>query len=254
MQACPCRCEQRSHSLYQSPPAMLPPRVPPQVLENSEGGTAGTLLAAVNNCVTPAGRRRLRQWLCRPLARIADIEARQDAVAALMGPAEEAAAAARTLFKGGQVTGGKRGRRMQHPAHVSSCFSHASLHTRCPAKSTSYKHRNCQPPPAPHPHPTPPTHHHHHMHIRTNYHNLFPITPTPTPPPTPLPARSCRGGRPGAGPGAHHGGGAGGGGGAGRPPRHPLRGRGAQEGQGVCVCGVGWGGGGGRRAATPSAC
>lgn len=71
-----------------------------QVLENSEGGTQGTLLAALNNCVTPAGRRRLRQWLCRPLYRIADITARQDAVADLMGGAEEAAAAARSLFKG----------------------------------------------------------------------------------------------------------------------------------------------------------
>ncbi len=71
-----------------------------QVLENSEGGTQGTLLAALNNCVTPAGRRRLRQWLCRPLYRIADIAARQDAVADLMGGAEEAAAAARGLFKG----------------------------------------------------------------------------------------------------------------------------------------------------------
>jgi len=47
------------------------------VLENSEGGTGGTLLAALNNCVTPVGRRRLRQWLCRPLFRIPDIEARQ---------------------------------------------------------------------------------------------------------------------------------------------------------------------------------
>ncbi|KAL4857543.1 DNA mismatch repair protein 6 [Chlorella vulgaris] len=71
-----------------------------EVLENSEGGTEGTLLAALNNCVTPAGRRRLRQWLCRPLAAIPDIEARQDAVAALLGPAEEAAATARSLFKG----------------------------------------------------------------------------------------------------------------------------------------------------------
>ena len=48
-----------------------------QVLENGEGGTEGTLLAALNNCVTPVGRRRLRQWLCRPLARIPDIVARQ---------------------------------------------------------------------------------------------------------------------------------------------------------------------------------
>ncbi|EFN52031.1 hypothetical protein CHLNCDRAFT_139631 [Chlorella variabilis] len=71
-----------------------------EVLENSEGGPEGTLLAALDNCVTPAGRRRLRQWLCRPLARIPDIQARQDAVAELMGSAEEAAGAARALFKG----------------------------------------------------------------------------------------------------------------------------------------------------------
>ncbi len=82
-----------------------PPRraalLPPQVLENGEGGLAGTLLAAVDNCVTPAGRRRLRQWLCRPLFRMADISARQDAVHDLIGPAEEAAQQARELFKGG---------------------------------------------------------------------------------------------------------------------------------------------------------
>ena len=50
------------------------------MLENSEGGLGGSLLAAVDNCATPAGRRRLRQWLCRPLFRVAEIEARQDAV------------------------------------------------------------------------------------------------------------------------------------------------------------------------------
>jgi DNA mismatch repair protein MSH6 len=71
-----------------------------QVLENSTGGTQGTLLAAVDNCATPAGRRLLRQWLVRPLGRVAVIEARQDAVAALMGPAAEAAARARKQFAG----------------------------------------------------------------------------------------------------------------------------------------------------------
>eukprot|EP00887_Chlorella_sp_A99_P007330 scaffold2.g7330.t1 len=70
------------------------------VLENAEGGATGSLLAALDHCVTPAGRRRLRQWLCRPLHRIADIEARQDAVADLMGPAEDAACTARKLFSG----------------------------------------------------------------------------------------------------------------------------------------------------------
>ena len=71
-----------------------------QVLENSTGGTQGTLLAAVDNCATPAGRRLLRQWLVRPLGRVAAIEARQDAVAALMGPAAEAASLARKHFAG----------------------------------------------------------------------------------------------------------------------------------------------------------
>ncbi len=69
-----------------------------QVLENSTGGTQGTLLAAVDNCATPAGRRLLRQWLVRPLGRVAAIEARQYAVAALMGPAAEAAGRARKHF------------------------------------------------------------------------------------------------------------------------------------------------------------
>lgn len=71
-----------------------------EILENSEGGTAGTLLAALDHCTTPFGRRRLRQWLCRPLCRVADIVARQDAVADLMGPAEDAAGAARKALAG----------------------------------------------------------------------------------------------------------------------------------------------------------
>ena len=50
-----------------------------EILENTEGGIVGTLMAALDHCTTPFGRRRLRQWLCRPLCRIADIVARQDA-------------------------------------------------------------------------------------------------------------------------------------------------------------------------------
>ena len=71
-----------------------------QVLENSTCGTEGTLLAAVENCATPAGRRLLRQWLVRPLAQVGAIVKRQDAVAALMGPAQEAASRARSQFAG----------------------------------------------------------------------------------------------------------------------------------------------------------
>ena len=81
-----------------------------QVLENSTGGTAGTLLAAVDNCATPAGRRLLRQWLVRPLARVSAIVARQDAVAALMGPAQDAAGRARKQFSGPWRTPLARGR------------------------------------------------------------------------------------------------------------------------------------------------
>ncbi len=64
----------------------LTTRAPPswQVLENAEGGVAGSLLAALDFCATPMGRRRLRAWLCRPLGRISDITDRQDAVEELM--------------------------------------------------------------------------------------------------------------------------------------------------------------------------
>jgi DNA mismatch repair protein MSH6 len=71
-----------------------------EIMENSEGGVAGTLLAALDHCATPFGRRRLRGWLCRPLCRVADIEARQDAIADLMGPGEEAAGNARRALAG----------------------------------------------------------------------------------------------------------------------------------------------------------
>ena len=71
-----------------------------EIMENSEGGVVGTLLAALDHCTTPFGRRRLRQWLCRPLCRVEDITARQDAVADLMGVAEEAAGAARKALSG----------------------------------------------------------------------------------------------------------------------------------------------------------
>ncbi|KAL4517804.1 hypothetical protein Ndes2526A_g02182 [Nannochloris sp. 'desiccata'] len=71
-----------------------------EIMENSEGGVVGTLLAALDHCTTPFGRRRLRQWLCRPLCRVSDIVLRQDAVQDLMGPAEEAAGTARKSLSG----------------------------------------------------------------------------------------------------------------------------------------------------------
>ncbi|KAG2440549.1 hypothetical protein HYH02_010133 [Chlamydomonas schloesseri] len=72
-----------------------------EILENGDGGSAGTLLSVLDHCTTPFGRRRLRQWLCRPLCRVGDIRLRQDAVAALMeGGLAEAAGQARKLLAG----------------------------------------------------------------------------------------------------------------------------------------------------------
>lgn len=70
-----------------------------QILENERGGTAGTLLAALEDCVTPFGRRRFKAWLTRPLARASDIRARQDVVECMLGPAAEAVYQARALLK-----------------------------------------------------------------------------------------------------------------------------------------------------------
>ncbi|KAK3233260.1 hypothetical protein CYMTET_56430 [Cymbomonas tetramitiformis] len=70
-----------------------------EVLENSEGGAEGTLLAHLDHCVTAAGRRRLKQWLCRPLRHAASIAERQAAVVELRGKAFEAAQAARTHLR-----------------------------------------------------------------------------------------------------------------------------------------------------------
>ena len=36
-----------------------------QVLENTEGGTEGSLMSALDMCATVMGKRRLRAWLCR---------------------------------------------------------------------------------------------------------------------------------------------------------------------------------------------
>ncbi|TVQ57103.1 MAG: DNA mismatch repair protein MutS [Phycisphaerales bacterium] len=48
------------------------------------GQTAGSLLATLQQCRTAMGKRLLREWLCFPLRDRAAIEARQDAVAALI--------------------------------------------------------------------------------------------------------------------------------------------------------------------------
>lgn len=71
-----------------------------QVLEGSSGGTTGSLLGALDRCVTPAGRRLLRSWLCRPLDDVQAITARQDAVHDLMHSIAEEMGAARQRFAG----------------------------------------------------------------------------------------------------------------------------------------------------------
>ena len=70
-----------------------------QVMENDEGGVAGTLLAAVDHTVTGPGRRLLRRWLARPLGRPSAIRRRQDAVAALLGDCADAAREARAKLR-----------------------------------------------------------------------------------------------------------------------------------------------------------
>ncbi|KAL0028206.1 hypothetical protein WJX79_001719 [Trebouxia sp. C0005] len=72
-----------------------------EVLESSQGGRTGSLMGALDNCTTPAGKRLLSQWLCRPLLHIADIAARQNAVQDLISPeCAEAVGAARKAFSG----------------------------------------------------------------------------------------------------------------------------------------------------------
>ncbi|CAI6336012.1 unnamed protein product [Periconia digitata] len=48
-----------------------------------DGGVEGTLFAMLNRCITPFGKRLLKQWVCHPLADANEINARLDAVDAL---------------------------------------------------------------------------------------------------------------------------------------------------------------------------
>ncbi|KAF1973037.1 DNA mismatch repair protein Msh6 [Bimuria novae-zelandiae CBS 107.79] len=50
---------------------------------NFDGSTEGTLFSILNRCVTPFGKRLLKQWVCHPLADAKKINARLDAVDAL---------------------------------------------------------------------------------------------------------------------------------------------------------------------------
>jgi DNA mismatch repair protein MSH6 len=47
-----------------------------EVLLNSDGTEDGTLLKLLGRCVTPAGKRLFRIWLCMPLREVSAINAR----------------------------------------------------------------------------------------------------------------------------------------------------------------------------------
>lgn len=70
-----------------------------EVLENTAGGTAGTLLASLDRCVSGPGRRLLRQWICRPLTNADAIKTRQVALATMRGCGIEATGIARRLLR-----------------------------------------------------------------------------------------------------------------------------------------------------------
>ena len=51
-----------------------------EILRNSDGGVAGTLLHHVDQCVSSFGKRKMREWVTRPLSSVPHIVARQEAV------------------------------------------------------------------------------------------------------------------------------------------------------------------------------
>ncbi|GAA6023217.1 hypothetical protein JCM10207_004484 [Rhodosporidiobolus poonsookiae] len=55
-----------------------------EVLQNSQGGTEGTLLQLLSRCITPFGKRLFKVWLCAPLRDVQGINDRLDAVEDLL--------------------------------------------------------------------------------------------------------------------------------------------------------------------------
>ena len=50
-----------------------------EVFANStDGGTKGTLFAAIDRTCTPFGKRELRRWVCAPPQRVEDVVERQE--------------------------------------------------------------------------------------------------------------------------------------------------------------------------------
>ena len=59
-----------------------------EILENSAGGLAGTLLEFVDHCVTASGKRLIRQWPMKPLRQAKAINERLDIVEFFMKESE----------------------------------------------------------------------------------------------------------------------------------------------------------------------
>lgn len=56
-----------------------------EIFQNShDGSTDGTVFKLLANSITPFGKRLFKRWLCHPLRRIQDINARLDAIEDLM--------------------------------------------------------------------------------------------------------------------------------------------------------------------------
>lgn len=56
-----------------------------EIFQNShDGSTQGTVFKLLANSITPFGKRLFKQWLCHPLRKIEDINARLDAIEDLM--------------------------------------------------------------------------------------------------------------------------------------------------------------------------
>ncbi|CAN6670624.1 DNA mismatch repair protein Msh6p [Trichomonascus vanleenenianus] len=56
-----------------------------EIFANSfDGGAEGTLFKLLNRCITPFGKRKLKEWVCHPLMHTDKINARLDAVEYLM--------------------------------------------------------------------------------------------------------------------------------------------------------------------------
>ena len=70
-----------------------------EILEDSGGGVAGSLLHTLDRCASAGGRRLLRQWVTRPLRSAAAVKARQEAVADLRGAGLDAMGRARALMR-----------------------------------------------------------------------------------------------------------------------------------------------------------